>query len=125
MHMSRLAAIKEFTFMKALWGEGVPVPEPVAQNRHTIAMGLVDAFPLRQINVVPDPPGLYAELMELVLKLAGLGLIHGDFNEFNVLIKEEEVVVREELAATAEEEDGEEEGGGGGGGRDVEKQPEE
>lgn len=100
--MSRLAAMKEFTFMKALWEVGMPVPEPVGQNRHTIVMGLVDAFPLRQIDVVPDPPGLYAELMELVLKLAGLGLIHGDFNEFNVLIKEvEEEVMGEELAAAA------------------------
>ncbi|KAF7507796.1 hypothetical protein GJ744_010097 [Endocarpon pusillum] len=89
MYMSRLAAVKEFTFMKALWAQGLPVPEAVAQNRHTIVMALVDAFPLRQISEVPDPARLYAELMEMILRLAGLGLIHGDFNEFNILIKEE------------------------------------
>lgn len=87
--MSRLAAVKEFTFMKALSEQGLPVPEAIAQNRHTIVMGLVDAFPLRQISEVPDPAGLYGELMELILRLAKLGLIHGDFNEFNILIKEE------------------------------------
>ncbi len=87
--MSRLAAVKEFTFMKALAEQGLPVPEAIAQNRHTIVMSLVDAFPLRQISEVPDPAGLYAELMELILRLAGLGLIHGDFNEFNILIKEQ------------------------------------
>ena len=89
--MSRLAALKEFTFMKALRENGFRVPEPVAQNRHTIVMELVDAFPLRQIAEVPDPPGLYAELMEMVVKLADFGLIHADFNEFNILIKEERV----------------------------------
>ena len=86
--MSRLAALKEYTFMKALWENGFPVPEPVAQNRHTIVMELIDAFPLRQIVEVPDPAGLYSELIDLILRLAGVGLIHGDFNEFNILIRE-------------------------------------
>lgn len=88
--MSRLAAVKEFAFMKALRENGFPVPEPIAQNRHTIVMSLVDAFPLRQISKVPDPALLYSELMDMVLQLARYGLIHGDFNEFNILIKEEE-----------------------------------
>lgn len=89
--MSRLAAMKEFTFMKALSDSGILVPQAIAQNRHQIVMGLIDGFPLRQISSVPDPAGLYGELMEMLLRLAGLGLIHGDFNEFNILIKEEEV----------------------------------
>lgn len=89
MYLSRLAAMKEFTFMKALQDEGFPVPEPIAQSRHTIVMTLIDAFPLRQISSVPDPSSLYAELMDLILRLAKHGLIHGDFNEFNILIKEE------------------------------------
>ncbi|KAL1976039.1 hypothetical protein VTN31DRAFT_4431 [Thermomyces dupontii] len=91
MYMSRLAAIKEFTFMKALHQHGFPVPEPISQNRHTIVMSLVDAFPLHQIATVADPANLYAELMGLILRLARYGLIHGDFNEFNILIKEEPV----------------------------------
>lgn len=89
MYMSRLAALKEFTFMKVLRENGLPTPEPIAQNRHTIVMSLIDAFPLRQISSVPDPAGLYAELLELIVRLAGFGLIHGDFNEFNILIKED------------------------------------
>ena len=89
MYMSRLAALKEFTFMKALMENGFSVPEPIAQSRHTIVMSLIDAFPLRQVTEVPDPAGLYAELMEMILRLATFGLIHGDFNEFNILIKEE------------------------------------
>ena len=89
--MSRLSALKEFSFMKALSENGFRVPEPVAQNRHTVVMELVDAFPLRQISSVPDPAGLYAELIGIVMRLAGFGLIHGDFNEFNLLIREDEM----------------------------------
>ncbi|KAJ5881303.1 Serine/threonine-protein kinase rio2 [Penicillium subrubescens] len=88
MYMSRLAAMKEFAFMKALRENGFNVPEPIAQNRHTIVMELIDAFPLRQISKVPHPEALYSELMDIILEFARFGLIHGDFNEFNILIKE-------------------------------------
>lgn len=107
MYMSRLAAIKEFAFMKALWDNGFPVPEPIAQNRHTIVMSLIDAFPLRQISHVPKPALLYAELMNMILRLARFGLIHGDFNEFNILIKEEEDPKAKGKASATAENDGE------------------
>jgi RIO kinase 2 len=90
MYMSRLAALKEFEFMKALRREGFPVPEPLGQNRHTVIMSLVNAFPMRQISAVGDPASLYAELLSLIVRLAQHGLIHGDFNEFNILIEEKE-----------------------------------
>ncbi|KAK4235312.1 RIO1 family-domain-containing protein [Achaetomium macrosporum] len=89
MYLSRLAAIKEYAFMQALREEGFPVPEPIAQSRHTIVMSLIDAMPMRQISSVPDPAGLYAELIALILRLAKHGLIHGDFNEFNILIRKD------------------------------------
>jgi len=92
MYMSRLSALKEFSFMKVLRENGFRVPEPVAQSRHTVVMELVDAFPLRQISSVPDPAGLYAELIAIIMRLASFGLIHGDFNEFNILIREDETV---------------------------------
>lgn len=88
--MSRLAAMKEFAFMRALRDAGFAVPEPVAQDRHTVVMELIDAFPLRQISEIPDPATLYGRLIEMVLELAKFGLIHGDFNEFNILIIEKE-----------------------------------
>ncbi|EON98910.1 putative rio1 family protein [Phaeoacremonium minimum UCRPA7] len=104
MYLSRLAAMKEFAFMKALKEDGFPVPDPLAQSRHTIVMSFIDAFPLRQIASVPDPASLYAELIALILRLAKHGLIHGDYNEFNILIKEEKAestgVETEEAAVT-------------------------
>ena len=98
MYMSRLAATKEFAFMKTLCENGFAVPEPIAQNRHTIVMSLVDAFPLRQISEVPRPALLYAELLDMIVRLARFGLIHCDFNEFNILIKEEEEYVKMDKA---------------------------
>ncbi|KAI1492383.1 Rio2, N-terminal-domain-containing protein [Biscogniauxia mediterranea] len=95
MYLSRLAAEREYAFMCALREEGFLVPEPIAQNRHTVLMEYVDAFPLRQISQVPDPAALYADLIAAILRLAKHGLIHGDFNEFNILIKEEEEEVVE------------------------------
>ena len=89
MYLSRLAAMKEYAFMTALRDEGFPVPQPIAQSRHTIVMEFIDSYPLRQVAAVPDTAGLYAELISLILRLSQHGLIHGDFNEFNILIKEE------------------------------------
>ena len=103
MYMSRLSALKEFAFMKVLRENGFRVPEPVAQSRHTVVMELIDAFPLRQIQEVPNPAGLYAELIDIVLRLASFGLIHGDFNEFNVLIREDEMPAVETSADTKTE----------------------
>ncbi|MCJ1465886.1 hypothetical protein MMC07_004505 [Pseudocyphellaria aurata] len=91
MYMSRLAAVKEFAFLTVLHENGFPVPRPVGQNRHTLVMELIEGLPLRQIPDVPHPERLYAELIDLILKLASVGLIHGDFNEFNILIREDTV----------------------------------
>lgn len=101
MYLSRLSAMKEYAFMQALREEGLPVPEPIAQSRHTVLMSFVDSYPLRQIAHVPDPASLYAELISLILRLAKHGLIHGDFNEFNILIKEERAEETGELPGEA------------------------
>lgn len=101
--MSRLSALKEFAFMKVLKENGFRVPEPVAQSRHTVVMELIDAFPLRQIQEVPNPNGLYGELIDIVLRLATFGLIHGDFNEFNILVREEEMPAAEKARNTETE----------------------
>lgn len=89
MYLSRLAAQKEFAVMKVLWREGFAVPEPIGWSRHTVVMEFIDSFPLRMVDSVAEPGKLYAELMDIIVKLAQRGLIHGDFNEFNILIREE------------------------------------
>eukprot|EP00126_Sphaerothecum_destruens_P002445 Sdes_comp15883_c0_seq1m4991 len=88
LYLSRQAAMKEFAFMKALHQVGYPVPLPVDYSRHAICMQLVDGFPLNQLQELDDCEKLYSDLMNLIVQLADLGLIHGDFNEFNLMINQ-------------------------------------
>ncbi|KAI0652229.1 RIO1 family-domain-containing protein [Trametes meyenii] len=89
MYMSRLSAQKEYAFMKVLHEHDFPVPRPVDQARHCVLMEFIDAYPLRQISDIPSPGALYSELMDLIVRFARAGLIHGDYNEFNILIRRE------------------------------------
>ncbi|KAF9229352.1 RIO1-domain-containing protein [Gyrodon lividus] len=89
MYMSRLAAQKEWAFMKILHEHDFPVPRPVDQARHCILMEAIDAYPLRQITDIPSPGKLYSTLMDIIVRFARAGLIHGDYNEFNILIRRE------------------------------------
>ncbi|KAL8930947.1 MAG: hypothetical protein Q9208_000048 [Pyrenodesmia sp. 3 TL-2023] len=92
LHMSKLSAFKEYAFMRALHTSGFPVPTPIAHNRHTVVMSLIQGTPLYQIRHLQERQarGLYAELMALIVRLAHVGLIHGDFNEFNIMVEEYE-----------------------------------
>ena len=89
LYLSRLAAQKEFEFMKVLHANGFPVPTPVDQNRHAVIMSIVHGYTLNTVRVVRDVEALYSVLMELIERFAKYGLIHGDFNEFNLMVDEE------------------------------------
>lgn len=39
-----------------------------------------------QVNEVEDVEQLYDDLMNLIVRLGNCGVIHGDFNEFNIMI---------------------------------------
>lgn len=43
-----------------------------------------------QVHELQDPSALYSEFMELIVKLANHGLIHGDFNEFNLMLDDQD-----------------------------------
>merc|ERR1719154_831873 len=89
LYLSRISATREFAYMKALKDRGFPIPNPVDFNRHCIVMDLVQGYLLQNINEVDDPAELCSKLMNLLLKFAGVGVIHGDYNEFNIMLDEE------------------------------------
>ncbi|XP_041119129.1 serine/threonine-protein kinase RIO2-like [Polyodon spathula] len=134
LYLSRLAAMKEFAYMK-LTNKGGSLPvfilqfqvAPVACLSSMPMMGAMNLLPLSlmnhfslqlrifcvgnwnrlspeiaamfyfciyffscQVHQVEDPGALYSELMDLIVKLANHGLIHGDFNEFNVMVDDED-----------------------------------
>jgi RIO kinase 2 len=49
-------------------------------------MGLVEGFPLCQCEEIDEPTVVYDNIMKLIVRLARYGIIHGDLNEFNLLI---------------------------------------
>lgn len=51
----RLAALKEYAFMKALGDHGFPVPQAVDNNRHAVLMTMLDAHPLVQVKKLQHP----------------------------------------------------------------------
>ena len=91
LHLSCLSASKEYSYMNALYSSGmIPVPRPVDYNRHCVVMEWIDGVPLSGLRELPDGmevESLYCKLMMLIQKLAECGLIHGDFNEFNLMMR--------------------------------------
>ncbi|KAB1218198.1 Serine/threonine-protein kinase rio2 [Morella rubra] len=92
LYLSRLAALKEFAFMKALGEHDFPVPRAVDCNRHCVIMSLVQGYPLVQVKQLQNPDMVFERILGLVVRLAEHGLIHCDFNEFNIMIDDDEKV---------------------------------
>ena len=55
-------------------------------------MSRIEAYPMTHIREFINPKDVYVKLMSLVIKLAEYGLIHGDFNEFNLMINDNEEI---------------------------------
>lgn len=85
-YMSRLSAMKEYAFLKALFDRDFPTPTPIDCNRHAICMSLVDGYPLNQVRRLANSKDVYDMSMFIVVRLAEYGLVHCDFNEFNIMV---------------------------------------
>ncbi|KAL8440464.1 hypothetical protein Efla_005606 [Eimeria flavescens] len=96
-YLAHLAAVREFAYLKALHAHGFPVPQPLDMNRHAVLMEYVDAIPLTQVRELENPLDVLEKLMRLIVRLAHCGLIHGDFNEFNLMIGEDRSITMIDL----------------------------
>eukprot|EP00388_Colpodella_angusta_P016038 GDKJ01039749.1.p1 GENE.GDKJ01039749.1~~GDKJ01039749.1.p1 ORF type:complete len:447 (-),score=70.79 GDKJ01039749.1:102-1277(-) len=79
--------------MKMLYDEGFPVPKPIDQNRHAVVMEYINGVLLNNIQTMLEAQEVYERALKLMVKLAEHGLIHGDFNEFNIIITEDLKVI--------------------------------
>ena len=96
LYLSRLSAQNEYKNMKGLYSHGFSVPRPYGYNRHAIIMEYVPSYPLNKVEEIKDKNIVYHKMMDFIYKLGENGLIHGDFNEFNILLnidKPDEIVV--------------------------------
>ena len=72
--------------MQALYKHKFPIPVPINNNRHAILMSFINGFPLQKVKKIAEPEIGYNTLLDLVEQFAQYGLIHSDFNEFNIMI---------------------------------------
>ena len=96
LYLSRLSSQNEYKNMKGLYSHGFSVPKPYGYNRHAIIMEYIQSYPLNKVDEIKNKEVVYHNMMDFILKLGESGLIHGDFNEFNILIninKPEEICV--------------------------------
>ncbi|OMO80662.1 RIO kinase [Corchorus olitorius] len=98
LYLSRLAALKEYAFMKALEEHGFPVPHAVDCNRHCVlcrsskVIHCSSNLALIAVKQLQNPETVFETIIGLIVRLAEHGLIHCDFNEFNIMIDDEEKV---------------------------------
>jgi RIO kinase 1 len=90
----------EFAALSRLWSAGVAVPYPVQQSSTEVLLEFVGdpdgrAAPrLAQLRPGPDElRGLWGQLTEALLGLAGQGLTHGDLSAYNLLVHDGRLVV--------------------------------
>ncbi|MDD1721269.1 MAG: serine/threonine protein kinase, partial [Euryarchaeota archaeon] len=85
MLASRRAAESEYQALKRLYGY-VEIPEPIAQNRHVIAMGLIDGKELIRTEL-GKPRDALRDIIKQVKLVYGRQVVHGDLSEYNILVR--------------------------------------
>jgi len=70
---------------------GTAVPRLHGWNRHMVVMELLDDYETLYRVTVEDPATVSGRMLGLLRELWELGYAHGDFNEFNVMVKGSEV----------------------------------
>lgn len=68
------------------------MPKPIDFNRHCVIMELINGYPLYQIHELKDVQSVFDDVMNLIVNLASYGLIHSDFNEFNIILDDNDKV---------------------------------
>lgn len=93
LYLSRLAARNEYEALRILWSNKVSVPEPINWNRHIVVTGYVEGVELSEVPPLEDPLRVLHSIVEEIEKAYRAGVVHGDLNEFNILITREEKIV--------------------------------
>jgi RIO kinase 2 len=88
LYQSRLAAEREYEALKLLFPYRVAVPEPLAQNRHVVVMGMIEGAELADYQEIQRPKGILLDVLRNVRKAyLKAGIIHADLSEYNIILK--------------------------------------
>ncbi len=94
LYESRLSAEREYKALSDLFEAGVSVPEPIAQNRHVVAMNIIfgqDLYRMKKNEFQTDEEilTLFDNIIHEMQKAVKQGYIHGDLSEYNIRLNEE------------------------------------
>jgi len=88
LFQSHVSAEKEFQAMQLAYKNGVSVPEPISQNRHVIAMGMIEGAELSKYKEIQKPEKILKEILRNVRKTyLKAHIIHGDLSDYNIILK--------------------------------------
>jgi RIO kinase 2 len=88
LYQSRLAAEKEYQALQVLFPHRIAVPEPISQNRHVVAMGMIEGAELGEYKEIPRPEKILGEILRNTRKAyLKAGIIHADLSEYNIILK--------------------------------------
>ncbi|MGD0160571.1 MAG: RIO1 family regulatory kinase/ATPase [Candidatus Bathyarchaeia archaeon] len=88
LYQSRLAAQREYQALQILFPCGVAVPEPISQNRHVVAMGIIEGGELADYKRLSRTERILKEILRNARKAyVKAGIIHADLSEYNVILK--------------------------------------
>lgn len=94
LFQSRLAAEKESEALKLLFPYKISVPEPFGQNRHVVAMGMIEGAELANWKRLTRSERILKEILRNVRKAyLKAGVIHGDLSEYNIILKPDKHVL--------------------------------
>ena len=87
-------AAHEYEMMRQAWKGGVRVPTPArrVENRFSMRYLGTDGGPAPRLKdvVLQDPREFLERVLDVIRRLIGAGVVHGDLSAFNVLVHEEE-----------------------------------
>jgi RIO kinase 2 len=83
---SRKSAEHEYQALRALHPK-VSVPLPIAQNRHTVVMSLINGAILNRCRL-ESPAEILDEILENVRIAYKAGIIHSDLSEYNIMVED-------------------------------------
>jgi RIO kinase 2 len=88
---SRRSAEREYEALKILHPK-VSVPLPIAQNRHTVVMSLINGGILNRC-ILESPEEVLEEILDNVRGAYQAGVIHSDLSEYNILVEDGKCVL--------------------------------
>src|SRR2546427_231167 len=99
-------AAHEYEMMRQAWKGGVRVPTPArrVENRFSMRYLGTEEGPAPRLKdvVLEDPKEFLDRVLDLVRRLTGAGVVHGDLSAFNVLVHDDRVPLLVDLVRVHE-----------------------